>query len=209
MPQVTAGHTRSDRDEEPMSTPYPPTGPENPDPTGGQAPVPGADPYPAPQTPPAPPVHGGAPQQPTAGEPTAYPGTAYPGVGPAYPGAAPAYPGAAPAYPGGDPAYGVPGQDEKKAASTRTLSIIALVTAIIPCTSLIGLVLGIVGLVRGRGLARAGKGLSIAAVIIGAIWLVIAIGVFALFGNIWQTCSDLGPGTHYVDGVQYTCGDNF
>jgi lysylphosphatidylglycerol synthetase-like protein (DUF2156 family) len=84
--------------------------------------------------------------------------------------------------------------------------MVGLITAIVPCTWLVGLVIGIVALVRGRGLQNAGKGMAIAAVIVSVVWVVVSIALLALgvFG-LWQTCQDLGPGTHWVDGVQYTC----
>ena len=53
-----------------------------------------------------------------------------------------------------------------------TLGIVGLILAIIPCTSTIGLVLGIVAYIVSR---RAGfqNGKALAAIIIGAAWLVL------------------------------------
>jgi hypothetical protein len=90
-------------------------------------------------------------------------------------------------------------------APSATLAIIGLVTAIIPCTAVIGIVLSIVALVRARR-GGAGKGLAIAGIVVGALWLAAAVAAFALgFTTLWQTCSELGNGVHQVDGVTYTC----
>ena len=131
-------------------------------------------------------------------------GQPYPG---AYP--APGQPGGA--YPGGGypgPSYPGPGQDpqERAARTTRTLSIVGLVTAIIPCTAVIGLVASIVALVRGRRTPGSTRTMAVVGVVIGALWIIggILLVVFGI-GTLIQTCADLGPGVHYVDGVTYTC----
>ena len=46
-------------------------------------------------------------------------------------------------------------------------------------------------------------------IILGAVFLVIGIIVAIIIGTVFAgliaQCADLGPGTHYVDGVTYTC----
>jgi hypothetical protein len=113
------------------------------------------------------------------------------------------YPAPAPApYGGQQPGpYPVPSPP----APSATLAIVGLVTAIVPCTSLIGLVISIVALVRTRRGAP-GKGLAIAGVVVGALWIVAAVAAVAFgFTTLWQTCAELGDGVHQVDGVTYTC----
>lgn len=90
-----------------------------------------------------------------------------------------------------------------------TLAIVGLVTAAIPCTALVGLVVSIVVLVRGRRGGVPGRGLAVAGVVVGALWLVagvvaLALGAFGI-ATLWETCTDLGDGVHQVDGVTYTC----
>jgi hypothetical protein len=111
------------------------------------------------------------------------------------------YPAPAP-YAGQQPGpYPVPPQP----APSATLAIVGLVTAIVPCTSLIGLVVSIVALVRTRRGAP-GRGLAIAGTVVGALWIVAAVAAVALgFTALWQTCAELGDGVHQVDGVTYTC----
>jgi hypothetical protein len=90
-------------------------------------------------------------------------------------------------------------------APSATLAIVGLVTAIVPCTSLIGLVVSIVALVRTRRGAP-GRGLAIAGVVVGALWIAAAVAAVAFgFTALWQTCAELGDGVHQVDGVTYTC----
>lgn len=134
-----------------------------------------------------------------------------PNPGESYPGGSDPAPGAYPA----PPAYGsAPGPFPVAAqpAPSPTLAIVGLVTAAIPCTALIGLVISIVVLVRGRRGGVPGRGLAVAGVIVGALWLVAGVVALALgaFGvaTLWETCSDLGNGVHYVDGVRYECDIN-
>jgi hypothetical protein len=111
------------------------------------------------------------------------------------------YPAPAP-YGGQQPGpYPVP----PRPAPSATLAVVGLVTAIVPCTSLIGLVVSIVALVRTRRGAP-GRGLAIAGIVVGALWIVAAVAAVAFgFTALWQTCAELGDGVHQVDGVTYTC----
>lgn len=90
----------------------------------------------------------------------------------------------------------------------KGLGIAGFICALIPCVSLVGLVLSIVALSKSRkagysnGLALAGIIISALALIGTVIWAVFLGGVFS---DIASTCNDLGSGTHYVDGRTYTC----
>lgn len=152
-------------------------------------PVPPPDPQ-QPHDPDQPSGSGGFPSYPAPGEGTT--------GAPQYPGA-PAYQGApqAPAYQPYAPA---------PSTGSKTLAIIALVLSVIGCTSLIGIVLGIVALVKKRGTSdTASKVMAWIAIAVGAIWLVIGSVVgFSLF-HVYETCQEYGNGTHYIDGVEYTC----
>ncbi len=109
---------------------------------------------------------------------------------PAAPGYPPAYPQAVPAT---DPA--------------RTLGIAGLVLSVF--TSVVGLIVSIVAFRKSK---RAGfkNGAALAGIVVGAITTLgiltagIAAGVAAT--SLVNTCQDLGPGTHVVNGVTYTCG---
>lgn len=63
-----------------------------------------------------------------------------------------------------------------------------------------------------RKLGRAGqpRGLSLAGIIISIVVLLLTIaGIVAVVAGVSavvDACQDLGPGTHVVDGVTYTCG---
>ncbi|WP_438353335.1 DUF4190 domain-containing protein [Microbacterium sp. CJ88] len=118
------------------------------------------------------------------------------------PPAAPAYQAAPPAY--GAPAASVPG---------KTLGIVAVFVAIF--FNVIGLILGIVALVQSRK-AGVKNGPAVAAIIIGAVLLVVgiivAVSLFAVagaaLGNLAEICAQNGPGEHIIGGVTYTCPAN-
>lgn len=88
----------------------------------------------------------------------------------------------------------------------KTLGIIGLIVAF--PLSLVGLILSIVAIGQSR---KAGykNTPALVGIIVGAVLLVIGliglIVVFVVFANLIGQCADLGPGTHYVDGVTYTC----
>ncbi|HEY0187293.1 MAG TPA: DUF4190 domain-containing protein [Cellulomonas sp.] len=85
------------------------------------------------------------------------------------------------------------------------IAVAGLVTAIIPCTALIGLVLSIVALVQSRRDGR-GRAMSIAGTAVAAVW-VVGYALLTIFGLITQSriCDKYGPGTHTVDGTVYSC----
>ncbi|WP_150952511.1 DUF4190 domain-containing protein [Microbacterium testaceum] len=88
----------------------------------------------------------------------------------------------------------------------RTLGIIALVVAF--PANLIGLILGIVALVKSRK-AGVRNGPAVAAIIVGAVFLILSIvvmvvvvgGATAALGQ----CAELGPGTYEIAGQTITC----
>ncbi len=93
------------------------------------------------------------------------------------------------------------------ASDGKTLGIVGLVLAFL--FSLAGLIVSLIA--RGQskkagvanGPATAGIIISIIGLVIGLIWIIVAIaGAVALF----STCADLGPGVHTLDGVTVTCG---
>jgi hypothetical protein len=109
-----------------------------------------------------------------------------------------------PAAPGYPPVYPqpVPATDP-----ARTLGIAGLVLSVF--TSVVGLIVSIVAFRKSK---RAGfrNGAALAGIVVGAITTLgvqpagIAAGVAAT--SVFYTCQDLGPGTHVVNGVTYTCG---
>lgn len=88
----------------------------------------------------------------------------------------------------------------------RTLGIVGLVLAIVG--SVIGLVISIIALSKSR---KAGykNGLALAGVIIGAITTIVTIAVIIVsvvaLSKVASECKTLGPGSHVVNGVTYTC----
>ncbi|MEV7972530.1 hypothetical protein [Cellulomonas sp. NPDC089187] len=175
-----------------MSTPQTPPGPQQPDQPDSSAPPSGSGPQ----------------SEATPAYPSAPP--AYPTVPPAYPsdstgaGTPPPYAGT-PAYPSaGAPQY--PGYAAAPDNGTKTLAIVSLVLAAIGCTSLVGLVLAIVTLVKKRGTTdTASKVMAGIALAVSVIWLVIGVIVGMGVWHVLDVCAEQGPGTHYIDGVTYTC----
>jgi hypothetical protein len=86
------------------------------------------------------------------------------------------------------------------------LGIAGLVLAFL--SPLIGFVLSIIALNKSK---KAGmkNGVALAGVIISSIGIVVGLIIagFVVFAGVQlaQKCADLGPGTHYEDGVTYTC----
>ncbi|GAB6940030.1 DUF4190 domain-containing protein [Isoptericola variabilis] len=150
------------------------------------------------------PAGGAEPQQPAPGQPA--PGQAYPAqpTGGQYP-SAPQGPGAYPAAPAGQyaPAYGQQPENPGK-----TLGIVGLVLGFFGPLSLIGLILSIVGLVKSRKVGQS-NGVAVAGIIVSGLVLLgtIIVGIVAGIGiaHVIETCGELGPGTHQVDGITYTC----
>lgn len=104
----------------------------------------------------------------------------------------------------GTPGYAAPAQDPGK-----TMGIVGLVLSFLGCLSIVGLILSIVAFNKSK---KAGykNGVALAGIIVGAIMLVISIVVGIIIGvttsAIVEKCAELGPGTHYENGIEYTCG---
>lgn len=130
-----------------------------------------------PQQPPQPPV-GGAP--PPYGQPA--PGGSYPPAPP------PSAPYGQPTYgqspygqaPYGQPGFGQPGgYGEPERPKQRGMAITGLVLALVVCVPLVplvGAVLGLVVLLKGKGEVDRGRGLAVAALIVGALVTLAQIG---------------------------------
>lgn len=74
--------------------------------------------------------------------------------------------------------------------------------------SLIGLVLSIVALVQSTRAGYANTP-AVIGIIVGAVllvgWIILLGILITVFGNLFAQCAELGSGTHYVNGVTYTC----
>lgn len=60
----------------------------------------------------------------------------------------------------------------------KTLGIVGLILAIIPCTWFAGLIISIIAFVQSRG-AGMRNNLALAGIVIGAVWLVVTIVLYA------------------------------
>jgi len=90
----------------------------------------------------------------------------------------------------------------------KTLGIVSLVT------SLVGL--GPVGIITGAiGISKSKKGgqsnpLALAGIIVGVISTILGtlliVAIVSAATMLVQKCSELGNGTHVVDGITYNCG---
>ena len=106
--------------------------------------------------------------------------------------------------PMGQPDYGRPATDP-----AQTLGIVGLVLAIVPCTSLIGLIVSVIA--RGRSKRAGFPGTAaLVGIIIGALLTIGGLIGGATSGvgayKLYQKCQELGPGVHEEGGVTYTCG---
>ncbi|WP_368497546.1 DUF4190 domain-containing protein [Herbiconiux sp. A18JL235] len=132
--------------------------------------------------------------------------------------AAPQYQ-AAPQY-NAAPPVGQPGGYGNQPNSTagKGLGIAGLIAGIagffiLPIVAPIaGLIMSIIGRNQSRaagvpnGPAKAGIIVSIISLVLGIIiTIVVIVIVVAAAGSIAEACAELGPGTHYIDGITYTC----
>ena len=143
-------------------------------------------PVPPPYQPSAPDTTGATPA-PASTPPPAYPGQAVPSL---------AAPGA---YPPG------PASQNQPAPARRGFAIAAMVLAIVPLTALVGFVMSIIAMTRG-GRTSNNKVFGIVGIVVGAVWLGVGLNFSVGAWNMLQTCQDLGPGVHTVDGYTYNCG---
>ncbi|MFI0453508.1 DUF4190 domain-containing protein [Actinomadura sp. 6N118] len=82
------------------------------------------------------------------------------------------------------------------APKTSRLAIASLVTGIVGCLSIVGVVLGVVALVRIRRTGERGQGLAIGGIVAGAVWSAIAVAVASGTLSVWTTPAERG-----ADGV--------
>jgi hypothetical protein len=120
-----------------------------------------------------------APQAPRQQAPSAhYPAPQFPANQPNYPPPT----GYAPA--GGYPPPGAPFQPFQAPTKPQldVVSVLALIFGILP-TALIGLVLGIVGIVRTAHPARRGRGLAVTGLVLSLLWVAVAVAIPVLVHN--------------------------
>ena len=112
---------------------------------------------------------------------------------------------------GSAPQAYTPGSNETTGGSkppSKGMAIAGFVLSFFGLLAIVGLILNIISF---RRFGRAGqpRGLSLAGIIISIVVIIITvIGIIALIASasvLLQQCADLGPGTHVVDGVTYTC----
>ncbi len=170
----------------PPSGPPPSSPPPYGQPPSSPAPSTPAPGEPAPPTTPipaAPPVYGDQPAAPA--QPPAAPPYGQPYGQPSAPGA-PGVPGQ-PAY--AAPAYGspMPGQSEPG----KGMAITALILSFICCLDVVGIILAVVVLVQSRDGRNRGKGLAIAAIIIGVITLIATVVLVVIGINYAKDFKDV------------------
>lgn len=90
----------------------------------------------------------------------------------------------------------------------KNMGIAGLILSIIGCTSLIGLIVSILAYRKSKA-AGYKNTIALIGIVIGILALIgliitgIVLGVSA--SAVAAQCAELGPGTHQVDGVTYTC----
>jgi hypothetical protein len=127
-------------------------------------------------------------------------------------GAYPAYPQQGPsqqAYPQQNAPYGYPGQPAPgQPVPGKTMGIVGFVLSLLGPLTVAGLIVSIIGMVQSKR-ANAKNGFALAGIIIGAVGTVLLIlfTIITIAGIAYmvEVCGDLGPGTHFEDGVTYTC----
>lgn len=103
-----------------------------------------------------------------------------------------------------------PGQNDPATGKppSKAMAITGFVLSFFGLLAIVGLILNIISFRRfgragqPRGLSLAGIIISIVVIIVTVIVLIVTIAGVAL---VLQQCGDLGPGTHVIDGVTYTC----
>ncbi|MFZ1301308.1 MAG: hypothetical protein WAQ27_01875 [Candidatus Microsaccharimonas sp.] len=87
------------------------------------------------------------------------------------------------------------------------LGLASLILSIVG-VSIVGLILGIIGLKKSKKVGQK-NGLALAGIIIGGVGLVVGIFatiiIFSVAASLAGQCSDLGPGVHYVNGSTLRC----
>lgn len=89
----------------------------------------------------------------------------------------------------------------------KGLGIASLITSLLNI-GLVGLILGIIGLKKSKAVGQSNV-LAVIGIILGILSIIgTIIGIILLVGGasvLLQKCQELGPGTHVVEGVTYTC----
>jgi hypothetical protein len=148
----------------------------------------------------------------TPNGPGEYPESTTSGLPQAPQSAYPAYPHQGPgqqAYPQQNAPYGYPGQPVPgQPVPGKTMGIVGFVLSLLGPLTVAGLIVSIIGMVQSKR-ANAKNGFALAGIIIGAVGTVLLIlfTIITIVGIAYmvEVCGDLGPGTHFEDGVTYTC----
>ncbi|GAB2986299.1 hypothetical protein [Frigoribacterium salinisoli] len=112
-------------------------------------------------------------------------------------------------YGGAPQAPGYAPTAEQQQRPSKGFEIAGFVLSFFGILAIAGLVMSTISF---RRLGRAGqpRGLALAGIIISIVVLLLTIGgiVAGVAGvsAVVEACGELGPGTHVVDGVTYTCG---
>lgn len=113
-------------------------------------------------------------------------------------------PGQMPAAPQQHEQYGA-AQPNKP---SRGFEIAGFVLSFFGLLAIAGLIMSTISF-RRAGRAGQPRGLALAGIIISIVVLVVTVASIALaiagISAVAETCADLGPGTHVVDGVTFTC----
>ncbi|WP_323095573.1 DUF4190 domain-containing protein [Intrasporangium sp. YIM S08009] len=174
---------------------------------------------------------GAAPVGPDASGGQPYPGTTAVDASPlpdayaSFPGAPASFPGAPASFPG---ASVPPGHDQREyRPGTNGLAIAALccgIAGLLPIAAVVGIVLGIVALKQLRRVVQGGRGLAIAGIVLGSLWLLgwaalITIGVLAddpasstrgsTASSVSSSSSPSGPVERRVEVGDLKAGDCF
>jgi len=92
---------------------------------------------------------------------------------------------------------------------SRALEITGFVLSFFGILAIAGLIISIITFRRNKRDGRP-RGLSLAGIIISIVVLLLTIASIVVtvagVGAVLEACGELGPGTHVVDGVTYTCG---
>ncbi|AMM19508.1 hypothetical protein AX769_04325 [Frondihabitans sp. PAMC 28766] len=100
------------------------------------------------------------------------------------------------------------GSNYQPRQGTSGMAIAGFVLAFFGVLDIVGLILSIIAF-RAAKRENRPRGLALAGIIIAAVTIVLAIvgGIVAgvALGHVASECKQLGPGTHHVNGVTYTC----
>lgn len=93
-------------------------------------------------------------------------------------------------------------------SSGNGVAIAGLALALLPIANIVGLILSIIGLRAARRENRS-QAIGIIGVVVSSMTilgsLIATVVLIVVLSFTVAQCAALGPGTHYVDGVNYTC----